>query len=596
MPETNISYNGITLRDVLTESIDQQLVKEPTGVDPLYVKVHVSVTTLFHMSNVDGLGLNLGSAGTLASGYNQVIERLMQPRRHFEMTVGDGVLFDVAAGHTRPGIHSQGAGRLPQNQLDVNHGPVTTVKVLDIVSAQSMRIQFGITMCLPYCSEPGQQPGGVISFRFWIAEDIDCADWTTTRVYHGRIRVADLSKNVLLELRRNYRFPALQRAFKRRKITLNQSTDGLELEFSITDQEQWAVAPAPATEWSGYHSITSPEPGGAVLTSSIHVRLKAPNNVPKRALMQLAQKIMIAKLHYEDLRRLKQSWLQYASYKEIFEKNEVEANATVKLIGDDADIKLWNVADLNNTFGLPLDDGAVRLAGYDHTKAVIGSQTATLKGLFLAFLNDPCHVFGFPGDSPSSQGKETQRSNASVEVVDQGEELQASDSGYSDEHMASAYNVYKMSSDITTDLGVIQMPLGLRKVPTDPSVAFISLHQGVTERVIRIDAERLEAWPTLPEPKDFVDTTSKINHSLLSEKIYPSAPLLSADGRKTLYHVRYELRFGLSRRPDYSKGEIPAALLPYRKSKDGESDIFVIPATAFKSASGILTEGVKAET
>jgi len=591
--ETNITYNGIQLVNVLTESIDQQVVKEPTGVDPLYVQVKISCTCIYHYGDnqavVHGRDAKADGAN-LATGYNAIIAWLLQVRRPFVMTVGGNTLFNVTAGMTRPGIAVK---NLPLGQTDVNHGPVTTVSVLDIISNRTMKLRFGITMCLPYCASPGKSPGGIISFRFWIAEDIDCTDWTTERVYHGRLRVAHMGRNVHQEVRRNFRFPILQRGFMRRKITLNQSPDGLELEFTIADKEMWAVAPSPATEWSGHHSITSPEPGGSVLHSEIYVRLKAPINVPKRRLIQLAQKIMTAKLHYEDLKNFDQNWLQFASYKESLHTNEVEAHAVVKLVGKDADIKLWNVADLNNTFGLTLDEGSVRIAGYDHTKSFIGAQTATIKGLFLSALNDQCHISFFPNDNRQQSTKPHIIGNDKTEIVDQGTSLQKKKTKYSEDHRVGAYNVYQIASDVQSDLGKIQMPVGLRKKSTDPTSVIISLHGGITTRTIRIEAERLGKWPTVPAPVDFVATASKIQHTLLTDKIYPSAPQLSADGEKTLYHLVYELKFGLSRRPDYSKSEIPAALLPYRidaTGKDGES-VFVVPASAFKPAAGLLTTG-----
>lgn len=591
MTQTNIRYNGIDMVNVLLEGIDQELIREDTGVDPLYIQNRVSVNTVLHFSNVQAttIGRDMATDGTtLAEGYDAIIDNLLQPRRSFLMTTGGNTLFNIVPGAVRPGIKNPNKdNRFPLSQTDVNHGPITSVRVLELIAGKSMRIQFVCTFCTPYCDVPGQTRGGVLSFRFWIAEDIDCTDWTTERVYHGRIRVAHLGHNVLLELRNNYKFPTLQRHFLRRRISLNQSPNGLELEFTITDKEVWAVPPSPATDWHGYHSISSPKPGGQVMFSELYLRLKGPRDVPKRHLISLIQRIMVAKLHIDDLKKNDQTWLQSVSYKDLFHENTVEAHAVVKMVGRDDETKLWNVADLNNTFGLKLDQGAIRLTGYDNSKAFHANPTATLKGLFLAFLNDPCHVLGFPADNPKKSQKGYDQ-GGEVSVVDQGEDLEQSNSKYSDEHaQGGAYNIYRMVSEVDSDHGTIQMPLGKKSGSQSSTSSTISLYQGYSQRRIRIEAERLGNWPTLPEPKDFTASKGNITHNLLQDKIHPSAPQLSADGRKTLYHVGYEILFGLSKVPDYSKGEVPAALAPFRVP--GQSSVFAVPAAVFKAAKGLIT-------
>jgi hypothetical protein len=487
----------------------------------------------------------------------------------------------VRPNHPNPNANNQ----FPLNQIDANHGPVTSVRVLRIVGDKSARIQFSITMCLPYCDVPGATRGGIISFRFWIGENIDCTDWTTERVYHGRVRVAHLGHNVLLEFRRNFGFPTLHGNFMRRRITLNQSPNGLELEFTITDKEVWAVAPPPATDWEGYHAITSPQPGGALLTSEVSLSLKGPRTVPTRGLIRLVQRIMHAKLHIDDLAKNGSTFLQFLSFRHHMKDNRVDATAVVKMTAPDHETLMWNVADLDKTFGLTLDKGFIRLTDYNHGKAVNAYPTATLKGLFLAFLNDPCHVLGWPPDAPEEASQRSQQ-GAPLELVDQGATLlQSPGRKYSTEHNEQgAYNIYRMSSELDADDGKIYLPVGRRKNATDPGTVVISLHGGAARRTVRLEAERLNAWPTVPQPVDF--TAGTIGHTLLEHKLYPSAPQLSQDGRKSMYHIVCMYRFGLDRMPDYSKGEIPAALARYRV--EGQDKVFLIPADVFKDPKGIL--------
>ncbi len=237
MSETTIRYNGVEIKSVLTESIDQEVVKDSTGVDPIYVRVRVAVRGIVHLSqNANLMGLKV--PGDLATGVNSVIDDLLQPRRPFSMLINGLPMFDVVPGMVRPGLS---AAQAPLNRTDCNHGPITTVRFLEVVSGNTMRIEFTCTMHLPYCDQTGQSPGGIISFRFWIAEDIDCTTWTTRRIYSGRVRVAHMGINVLTAFRNNIRFPPLQRSFVRKAISLHQSPNGLEMDFTVVDQEMWST-------------------------------------------------------------------------------------------------------------------------------------------------------------------------------------------------------------------------------------------------------------------------------------------------------------------------------------------------------------------
>lgn len=594
--DTKIIYNGITIHDVLTNQIDYDLVLDNTQTDPLYVLVTVSCSGVVHLQGSAGsseFGLHLGAYGSgIPSGMAEITDNLMAPRREFEMTMGTQVMFHVYPGYERPGIPESSMSRSKRvESVDCNNGPLPKARITQVVSATTARIEFQIKLHLPYADRPGQTRGGIISFRFWIGEDINCDDWTTERIYHGQLRARHLGYNVYQEFLNNVRCPVLQSGFVCRRISLDQSQNGLELNFTIRDQEVWAVPPYPASSWRGYHSVTSPSPGGATLESELNVTLKGTKDVPKRALLKLAHDIIHKRLHLLDVVNRGATFLQYMNSREALGDNEVEVVARMLYKTD----KVHTVWDPDfETFCLPLDTGAYALPGYSKERLTIKKATATLSGLFLAWLNDPLHVATWPSQTFQSPRLDRGERNTNLPKPDQTlVTFPSVDTQYDDiEQQKGAYNLYRMSSDVEIDRGVLQLPFSVASTgtnATDATCVIIPMHNGVARRIVTIDAERINTWPTLPKPEEFTGA-GDIIHYPLHDKHYPSAPQLSADGVKSLKREVYRLVFGLSRVPDCTKGEIPAGRLPYRigQNTQGEPSVYFVPATAYVSPKGIL--------
>ena len=590
MAETTITYNGITIKNVLTESIDQDVVPEGTGVNPLYVRVVVSCTGIVH--NAAG-PLTIGvdpPGGNLADGFNQIVDELMQPGRAFLMMVGGTPLFDVYPGHVRPGLPNPNQGdTIDIRKTDVNHGPLPSLKVISITSGHSMRIHFSVVMHLPYTDEDGSVPGGAISLRFWITEDIDGDDWTTERTYEGVFRVRHLGHNVLTEIRNNFHFPALVEGFQRKHIHLAQSPNGLELHFTIRDKEVWAVPPFPATSWKGKQTMFMPEPGGVMLSSEVYVRVKGDKATPKRDLLSLVLRIMDQKLHRIDFSRRNLTIVRALRIEDNFTDNEIEMSAVINLTPTKP--LVWNIEESN--FAKPLNVGVPGVdlfPLYKKDKADLVYPTACIQGLFLAALQDPLHLSGFPfGNEPARQityGYINCPLNVVEGVLDENK------TKLSPSQKSSSYQMFRMENETKAKTGYIQLPLGKQSggtpSPGNPggdTAILLRLHRDVAECTLRIEAERINAWPNLPTAQEYNKLGARFTP--LSVTITPSAPVLAADHLKTLFHSRMELRFGQNR----EALEIPAGLLPYRidnnPSAEGVPSCFAMPASVFQS-SGIL--------
>lgn len=577
MAETTITYNGVTIKNVLTEEISQEVVLDSSGVNPIYVRVHASFVGIVHMvspgyTNKIGLQGQLYAA-TLADSHNLFIDNLMQPGRNFQMLVGGASFFDVMPGYVRPGLPIPQEGNSIRRR-DVNHGPLTSVRILEITSANTMKIHFTITMHLPYTDAGGQVPGGAISFRFWISEDIDCDDWTTERTYHGTLRVRHLGHNVLTELRNNFTMPPLVEGFVRKRISLSQRPNGLELDFTITDKEVWATPPFPAASWEGHQTLFTPRPGGFLLGSEVFVRLNGDKDTPKLGLLQLAQKIIDTKLHRIDISQEKQTILRSLIVKDNFSKNSVEMHATIDLVGKER--MLWNLESGN--FGRPMNVGsngaASELPTYNKEKIRAIYPTACIKGLFLATLQDPLHVYGFPNTNENAR-------QLTYEIVDcphpePTQPLPPYAANISEEQVKSAYNVYRMTSQTDKQWGTIQLPYGKSSNSSGATTAvLLSMHKPIAGLRVRIEAERLHTWPTLPSAQEYLKLGAVF--APVRTVVTPSAPITSADSKKSLFHSTIDYYFV----QDKEASGIPAGLMPYRR--ENNEDVFVVPTTAFQS-------------
>jgi len=582
MADTWMRYNGIKIRDVLTDSIDQTVVADSTGVDPLYTRIEVTCTGTIHLTSGD-LDHGYTLQGGFAAGWSAILAKLMQPRREFVYTVAGSTLFSIKPGAIRQG--APGGVATSMAGMDVNNGPLPSAKITGIVSGRVARVQFRIVCHVPLCDtggSSGSSNSGVINMRYWIAEDINGQDWTTTRIYQGRIRVAHAGINVHQAIRRHLVMPPLQGGFWRKSIKIQQAPNGLEADFTVIDEELWAQAPKPAQWWDGHHTVSSPMAGGAIAESELKVELKANKDVDKQDLLTLATKILEAKLHLFDMANQKRTFLLYAAYSDSLAHNHITAQAKIRHVGGRAGTELWNV--IGKDLGTPvlLDDYNKEIQDYGH-------QTATMAGLFAQRLQDPCSPAEMPQTANRAVGDTTPSPGDTVVYITDGE-LTDHDPAYSTSHTEEgAYTDYTLTSEIRSKSGMIDLPVGDASnnpgVNGEATVVVLPVHQGWARRTVRVTAERLNAWPELPAWNDFTDDNG-IKYTLLQVRPVPSSPVLSADAKKTLHRVDMELVYSMSR-PPRNNESLPLGRIPYRDdSQLTVASVTSVPASAFLASGG----------
>lgn len=363
-----VIYNGITILNVLTRGVEEELYMDPDKTNHVATRVKISLTGILHGSleaaagsgddAVPKMGAYVGTppSGTTTDLLTEAIEDLNQQRKPFSYWIGNIPLYAVwpiDEWSSRSSTISDGSGEadgdiptesaypvLTENawMASLENTPTVQTSITKVISDNSahiaMDIEFIYIPCLTDRSnddhefrhapewvkartvqrETGTCEGwlpnwtNILSMRWSMADNIDASDWLTERSYRGVIR---LTRKVAKQEGRQVpisphylRFltiPPLQRGFKRKSLSFNESPDNLSLEFEITDKEVYVQPPYPACDFEAT-STTSVNPFAGGMNSvgkvSVDVSLTARKNVDKKLLLQAMTHIINAKTNF----------------------------------------------------------------------------------------------------------------------------------------------------------------------------------------------------------------------------------------------------------------------------------------------------------
>jgi hypothetical protein len=598
--QTQITYNDVTIKDVMTDSITSETVKDSTGVDQLGVRFRVEVTGVVHQAAANHTGVKVG--GNFAGGLEDLLAKLTKDRRPFKMAIGGSVLFDVKPGAVEPQATTTITTNL--DGMDIDHGPRPSVSILKIVSGCSATIRFAIEFTIPNC---GSDSGvnqlasfGLVNFRFWIAEDIDYNTGLTARNYQGRLRVAHkgISPHALARVAA---IPPLQPGFKRRVIQLHESANGLELDFTIQDQEIIAAAPYSksggfgAIDWHGSFSLSTTQQLQSF--SELTVTLTGPKSTTKQQLIFLALQVVEVKTHALSLFKGAPSFgggpfgagfLEQFGVREELRDNSITVGCRIRHTANKEQLLALFAPGGTLNFG-PLPNMGI---GYDPDLAYYPAPTATLTGLFLSSLQTPCHPSQMPkvAQVKNLAAVKPAKGNGQDLVAKAAVTLPEKPAGLSDQHLQAMYLDYAIHSDLHISTGKLVLPTGAasNSGPNgSPPVAVIQLYNPYAIREIAIEATRIDAPPQLPAfNKNFTDANG-ITHTAIGDAVIGgNAPQSSADSRRLLHHTSMTMQYSLSRVPSDNES-IPLGAVPYRAS-NFQDQSRVLPASVFVPPGNVL--------
>jgi hypothetical protein len=599
---TTVIYNGLEFRNVLTDSMDTETIYDATGVDPIGQRVRMTFMADVYPigEQADYVHGHTWSAATneLSPGLRSAIETFLQPRQELTIKFGDAVLYSI-----RPGGVADCAEPDPVapvggnwNNYDIANGPRTTCSVLSVQGSRAARCRMTVEFTTQ--SKCGSDQGHVLNIRWRIHDDIDCRTWLTRRTYEGIIRFRSRMTNEdgvnPFDIARARAFPPLLRGFRREQVAYHENPNALEISFIVIDQETYAAAPSPAIHWDGTYTVTMAQ-AAVTSTQNLTFTLRGDPTIKKTDLLTLAMFIIDSKLQFRINRGVADKapnfLLQSCMFQERLAENEISVSATLWSANamDDENsttgrflINLSQSPDpgvaLNSKFtlGQELDSWvsdqtsapAAYKKKYDRTANTLPQQWPQEVSFLLANLQNPCcpevlsstAVTTSPGAAIVPAFLSNSRQYPKTYPLDK--------TLYSESHTKASYEYYRMSSDLISDTGWRGFPLGKQcsTSSSEATVAFAHLHCPVQIRKVTINAMRVNAWPEIPKPVHWSDTSCDppIKHVLKEYTIEPMPVQLSADGRDSMHEVIATYWYYLDR--PYQVGsayKMPVGRLPY---------------------------------
>ena len=581
--QTFIKYGKVVINQCHTLKFDQTPVMDESGTDLLYVKTVVRVVGFIAAGNSTTVEITPNTNdGDAASSHFMARTGVLPPRREFEMVIGANI---NESGGSRLLLAQPAVDTSPDNptNIDVNNGPkCTEFEITNIAQNNVLRVEAEFEICKVECNSNGGVPdnnSGVLNNRWSVLDVID-ADFYTTRTYTGRLRLMHVVTNP--NKFRGFIVPRLQPGMKRESMVFNVSVDGLTINYTIIDREVAFSAPEPATSWSyDYTETTGDEMQGY---GQIRIRLSGDRDVNKTKLIQIAGAMLNARILSDvAANRI----VEYVSITDSYGSNPnintITASARVR--HNAGPEKFRHVA--HRQLGKPIDQadlGAI-VANYDSRFSRGGKPGDDIKlegpvasaGAFAVYLQDPCDGKHEIGEAPTGTESTSGPSGEEVPVRAFIYEPLPPDSeqGYlSPSHFEAAYTKYQVESTYASTRNKIQLPIaksGIQSYSLLTSVV-VSLAQGTATRTIRVDAERVGAWPLLPTPQDYIDTAAQGSFpvDLLDFIFRPGTKERTPDG-KEIYRLSAEYVFAMAR-PHFVNEPIPVGYNPWESVPLGKTN------------------------
>lgn len=220
-------YNSVDINNPNVTIFKSSAIYDAAGTGVIYTK------TLLRVVGV----VQFDEAFTMAQNAVFFRQKLLTPRGSLQVNLG-----------------SPSSGMLPQGDMfnlpsgdDVGGPKPLTCEFTDIIGSNFSILTFEIEVGV---AEACTSPSNIISHTFSATHSLD-ARFFTTRTIRGSIRVRQSATVNNPDTLRNLVVPTLPNGFRRAAMDFLVSLDGLQLDYTITDRELFAVAPSSAVEWSG---------------------------------------------------------------------------------------------------------------------------------------------------------------------------------------------------------------------------------------------------------------------------------------------------------------------------------------------------------
>lgn len=564
---TQIQYGGMFLQNVLTRSFQQEAVFDDTQTDLLHFlyKIRVVGYILDTTTSPNNIGIFPVTGQQSPPTQLGQMHSLFAPRQPFLMTMQGGALGSVTLLSAQPAVNQNSTSI---SGYDCKNGPKATVLAVDrFASDQTIRIEVEFEIAQVQCAQDMSTPNntGVLNNRWSCTDDTD-ENFYTTRTTAGRLRCA--SGQINPHSFRGLVIPPLQMGMRRQSISMTASADGLNLDYQIVDREIAFAPPAPATDWS-LRVVERRTLDDIFWHTDVDVMLKGNRYADKKKLIAIASAICDAKFSGGNPGANNYT-VESITISDEYSANEnsIHLSATARR-NDNAGPAIKGVQA--KWLGSPIvaaDLGAV-VTGYDSrlnpgarqnepTGVDIKASNAAIPifGAFSTFVMGPCGGdYSLIGNSTPANSSTASSQNplpqinalVVTELPDDGS-LKYTDPGNS----TAAYTYWELDSEYGTDQIRAHMPVAVTGFGSvggggnqTSVVVQLGPAGGVTQRVIRVVAERIGQLPALPNPVDnYTDENGNVC-VLLENKLVGKSPPRSPD-TKQIYRVAGELVYAVT--------------------------------------------------
>lgn len=563
---TTVRYGDIIFTNCLTKRFEQEAVFDDSGTDLLYYKFTIRIVGYVH-GHSNWVNINIFPITTnlsAASHHRKFRPVLLEPRARFEMRLGTSgagaggqvLLFCAPA-------TSSGLAGIPETtkEKDLNNGPKGKIlSVANISADELIKVEAEFEICKLECGESDGESGnrsGVLNNRWSCIDDIN-ENFYTTRTFAGRLRLSTSLINP--HSFRDWVVPGLQYGMRREKMTFTASEDGLMLDYTVVDKEVTFAAPAPATSWRVRHTESLGE-NAMFGYAEMDITLAGDRDVDKGELLAIAASVIEAKLvtrlNNRDIQDKHIDRILQFSITDTFgsdQNNSISIHCRVQHMQEVNDVFPMQV----EKFSVPIDASVIDDYRRDVSRGNITTETEgpiPMLSAFVSFLQSPCskiHAIQavLVPTSRLSAGVNHQTGLITIGVQPIREFPSDPSEWMSQEHQIDNYTYWKMETTYNTRGHKVQLPIasGPSTSSADvdkPTSVTVLLTNPTATRTVRIDGQRVGAWPVLPTPEDYIDGNGIIV-KLLDFKILPSVPQRDPDGAQ-IYRAAAEYIYSLSR-------------------------------------------------
>jgi len=641
-------FEGVSFSRVQTRSIEVTPLRDAYKTDQIGNSVKISFTAVAsafvndgdpnrlgknttlepefgHLSDYSDIRTKSSGATTDTGALEQILRVLSSNRGRFIYKIGDSVLYDVAPKVSHAGSTAAGYGGSGNYVgLAVNQTPVISASVEKIIGNSTVYINVNVEFDYIRCSgemnrdSSYRYANNVKSLRWYYADDISTESWLTTRIYRGKLEVYDRDINV--QLLRYLVLPPLQLGFKRANINLQESEDGMSLDFEVRDEEVYALPPAPLSHWRGSTTLNFPRLLVGKADVNCDLSINGPKPIPKLAMVAWAMRIIDAKIHwYNSVSYGRSVFTTKFAVADKFEEHGIDMNVRLEFVLPSMTVSgsgtpvgrngIWEslnavyrnnltydparrihlgnsgfqqYEDMQDPNNPPWSEQDTPSLGHERGIPFYNPQFTpywypsnhTLYGILYCALQTPCDfgvrspAFVSPTVEPvKKQGKQGE-SFANGGYASGGEGAKPDIGGQDTMTLPSPgdgqdslfpYTKYEIQTVMATDMGIKTFsPMNnIKTISGENASRIIHQSNAPTETVtMLLDAKRMGRWPNGPNELSFKDPKTGIYYICESVTTIASSAIQDSLRSNVEYSLKAVVKYQLSRHHKYTENKL----------------------------------------